>query len=397
MVSGEARISVAGTACSLGGMERSGCNQHPMCAAWGLLLCGGPLQNLAIKLFHRYSCSLAPFITCRCAPPAAVVAASRPVAAAAQPRQRLAWRWGGGSSSSSSSANSAVPSSGLRWQLQQHSKPHLLPPLLAAADSSGPEGGPAGDAAADELPLWRFLRQQGFSADSLSRMQAATRMSKNGRRYASVSGRQMAEEKVQRDLAPNIAALQSEGRDTASMERIFEQFPLLLTTTHKTFASALAALQRLAALLPGDPRAVQAPPGATQLGVVLWLYPTTSALLLRRANLGSLIDGNLRLRRRLGISDADTAAGLFKHYAALVTNFERAEAMVAHLQRLQASGALSAEHGEQECWAGSCEAICCSACCGRHSSRRTPHLHALSSLLCSGWSGADGSAQVDPS
>ncbi len=172
-------------------------------------------------------------------------------------------------------------------------------------------------------------------------------MSKNGRRYASVSGRQMAEEKVQRDLAPNIAALQSEGLDAASIERLFEQCPMLLTTTLETFASALAALRQLAALLPDGPRAVQAPPGATQLGVALWRYSTSVARLLARANLGSLIDGNLGLRRQLGVSDAATAARLLRQNSALVSDFERAEAMVAHLQRLQASGALSAEQGEQ--------------------------------------------------
>ncbi len=77
------------------------------------------------------------------------------------------------------------------------------------------------------------------------------------------------------------------------------------------------------------------------------MYPTAAARLLQRANLGSLIDGNLRLRRRLGISDAETAIKMFKTNACLVTKFEWAEAMVAHLQHLQASGALSAEQGEQ--------------------------------------------------
>ena len=175
-------------------------------------------------------------------------------------------------------------------------------------------------------------------------MQASTSPSR-GRRYDSVSGRQMNEEKVQRDLAPNIAALRAEGLDTASIERLFEQLPSLLTATQETFASSLAALRRLAALLPDDPRAVQAPPGATQLGVALWLYPDAAARLLQRANLDSLIDGNLQLRRQLGISDAEGAKALFENLA-LVADFERAEAMVAHLQRLHASGALSSEHGE---------------------------------------------------
>ena len=218
-----------------------------------------------------------------------------------------------------------------------------LPPVPAAGSST--VDGPSAADAGDELPLWRLLRQQGFSADGVSRMQAATTATK-GRRRACVSGSRMGEEKVQRDVAANMAALRAEGLDTASIERLFEQNPRLLTATHDTFASALAALRQLAAQLPGNPRAVQAPPGATQLGVALWLYPTAAAFLLMRTNLGSLIDSNLRLRQRLGINDQDTAIGLFKQYSTLVTNFERAEAMVAHLQGLQASGALSAEQGE---------------------------------------------------
>ena len=261
-----------------------------------------------------------------------------------QPKQRLASLWGdSGGSSSSTSASPAVQSStvGLRHHVQ-HSTLHRLSPALAFVDSSGAEEGDA----ADELPLWRLLRKQGFSADSISRMQAATWTSR-GRRCAVVSGRQMSEDKVQRDLAANIAALRAEGLDTASIERLFEQKPILLTATHGTFASALTALRQLVALLPDDPRAVQAPPGATQLGVAMWLYPYAAAHLLSRANLDSLIDGNLHLRRRLGISDADTAAALFKDRTLLVSNFERAETMAAHLQRLQASGAMSAEQGER--------------------------------------------------
>ena len=205
--------------------------------------------------------------------------------------------------------------------------------------------------AAGELPLWRFLRQQGFSAESIEYMQCKTavRMNRGGRRYPSVSGRQMNECKVQRDLAPNIAALRAEGLDTATIERLLGQFPGLLTTTHATFSSALAALRQLVALMPDDPRAVQAPPGATRLGVALCLYPTAGAHLLSRANLGSLIDGNLRLRRQLGVSNAATAVALFQNHSALVSKLERSEAMVAHLQCLRACGALSAEQGECCC------------------------------------------------
>ena len=160
-----------------------------------------------------------------------------------------------------------------------------------------------------------------------------------------MTGKRFTEQKLQRDVAPNIAALRAEGLDTASIQRLFEHRPGLLNAKRVTFSSALAALRRLAALLPDDPRAVQAPPGATQLGVALWLYPSSAGRLLTRANLGSLIDGNLQLQRQLGVSDAATAVALFQNTADFVTNFERAEAMVAHLQRLQATSALSEEQG----------------------------------------------------
>ncbi len=262
---------------------------------------------------------------------------SRAAAAAALPRHHgsVALRQCGSHRSRSPSA----------WQHSFAAQRVVLAP--AAADNSAEETGSEADTAANVLPLWRFLQQQGFSADSLSRMQSKITLQKNGRRYTTVSGRQMSEEQVQRDVAPNMTALRAEGLDTASIQRIFEQHPKLLTATHITLSSALAALRQLAALLPADPRSVQAPPGATQLGVALWLYPAAAARLLAYADLGSLIEGNLRLRQRLGISDAQTAVGLFKDASLLVSNFDRAEAMVAHLQRLQASGALSSEHGEQ--------------------------------------------------
>ncbi len=329
------------------------------------------------------------YLTCRCRPPAAVASASGRTAAAAQPRQRLA-QWWGASIGSSSSASSPAQSStfGLRSQVQQHSATYLLSPVQAAADGSGAERGPAGDAA-DELPLWRLLRQQAFSADSLSRLQAAV---SSGKASSIKTGERVTEQKLQRDVAPNIVALRAEGLDTASIERLFEQYPPLLTATQTTLSSSLAALRQLAALVPNDPRAVQAPPGATPLGVAVWLYPAAAAYLLTRTNLGSLIDSNLQLRRQLGISGAKTAKALLKKSSALVSNFERAEAMVAHLQRLQASGALSAEQGEQTdglriamrelLWfAGHCLAF-------------TPC--APADLNCSGRPSAVSSAQPDP-
>ncbi len=165
---------------------------------------------------------------------------SRIAAAAALPKRRF-----GGMCSGSST-----------WR--HRSAAQHLPPPLAAADSSGAEEGPAGNTAADELPLWRFLRQQGFSADSISCLQAAM---SSGRASSMKMGQRLTERKLQLDVAPNIAALRAEGLNTASIERLFQKFPSLLTTAHVTFASALAALRCLAALLPDNPRAVQAPPG----------------------------------------------------------------------------------------------------------------------------------------
>ena len=230
-----------------------------------------------------------------------------------------------------------------RW-LQRGARQRRLLAWAAADGGASQHGPPSANTAQDELPLWRFLRQQGFSADGISRLQAAVG---NDKVRSIRTGRKLTAQKLQRGLAPNIASLRAEGLDTATIEQLFGQYPNLLTTTHATFSSSLAALRQLAALLPDDPRTVQAPPGATQLGGALWLFPTAAARLLAQANLASLIDGNLRLRRQLGISDAATAAALFRQQAVLVSNFERAEAMVAHLQHLQASGELSAEEGEQ--------------------------------------------------
>ena len=246
----------------------------------------------------------------------------------------------GGSSISSVSSNGSSGSQGLHPGFNRSWLCSWRPfSKVAVAEPSGQEA----DDAAGELPLWRFLRQQGFSADGISRLQAAVG---NDKVRSIRTGRKLTAQKLQRGLAPNIASLRAEGLDTATIEQLFGQYPNLLTTTHATFSSSLAALRQLAALLPDDPRAVQAPAGATQLGVALWRYPSAAAYLLTRTNLPGLIDGNLRLRRQLGISDAKTAAALLNKVM-LVNNFERAEAMVAHLQHLQASGELSAEQGEQ--------------------------------------------------
>ena len=217
---------------------------------------------------------------------------------------------------------------------------------ISSRRSAGASAAAAGCRRSLLPPLPAAAAPPHFSADGISRLQAAA-FTWEGRRYATITGKRITEAKLHRDLAPNIAALQVEGLDTASVEWLFRRRPKLLTTAHATFSSSLAALRQLAALLPDDPRAVQAPAGATQLGAALWLYPTAAAHLLARVNLASLIDGNLRLRRQLGISDAKTAAAFFRQQAVLVTNFERAEAMVAHVQRQQASGELSQEQGEQ--------------------------------------------------
>lgn len=141
-----------------------------------------------------------------------------------QPKQRLASLWGDSGSSSSSSTSPAVPSRafGLWHHVLRHSTPHRLP-LLAAADSSGAAQQSETADAAVELPLWRFLQQQGFSADGVSRMRSKPSSGAGGRR-ASISGSRMSEERVQRDVAPNIAALRAEGLDTATIERIFELY-----------------------------------------------------------------------------------------------------------------------------------------------------------------------------
>ena len=284
---------------------------------------------VAAACFHRtYVCGC----LCRATPAACLMGGGGIAAAAARPTLLRGQLWNGSSSTCRSAS------------AQQRRFSHILQPLLAAA-GVGPGEQAASMDAAGELPLWRFLRQQGFSADGINRMQAAS-FTRGGRRYSIVTAARISEDKLQRDLAPTIAALRAEGLDTATIEQLFGQYPNLLTTSQETFNGSLAALRRLADLLPDDPRAVQAPPGATPLGAVLWLYPTAAAHLLARVNLASMIGGNLRLRRQLGISDADTAAALFRQKATLVSNFERAEAMVAHLQRLQASGELSAKQGE---------------------------------------------------
>ena len=262
------------------------------------------------------------------------------LAAAARPQLRHAWRQG--TSSLSGTSLVQLQQQQQQQQRQQRSSSLLRSPPPQAAGNSSP--GAAADDAADDLPLWALLQQQGFTPDGIASLQAAANSGKLGKVFT--TGQRLTEQKLQRNLGANIAALRAEGLDTPAIQRLFEAYPGLLVTTRESFTNALAALHQLAALLPHDPQAVQAPPEATQLGVALWLYPSGSAYCLARANLGSLIDGNLRLRRRLGISDAATAAAIFKNGPALVSDFERAEAMVAHLQRRQAAGALTAQQGE---------------------------------------------------
>ena len=94
----------------------------------------------------------------------------------------------------------------------------------------------ASDAAAvDELPLWRHLReQQGFSQATIRYL------------HTKVSGKQCSIDKVQRDLAPNMAALRREGLTTADRQWLCEAHPKLLTTKRMTFMSSLAVVRDLA-------------------------------------------------------------------------------------------------------------------------------------------------------
>ncbi|PRW33859.1 putative uncharacterized protein isoform A [Chlorella sorokiniana] len=202
-----------------------------------------------------------------------------------------------------------------------------------------------GASADGELPLWRFLRQCGFSEVGIGRMRGAVRPGKS--RYKVVTGRRYSQQKVAQDLAPNIAALLGEGLDTPAIERLFTAQPNLLTATHSKFASSLAALRQLADLLPDDPRSAQAPSGATQLGLAILRRPGSVARLLQRGAPARLIGGNLRLRRQLGVSGSATAHAIFTNSAVLASDLQQAEALVAHLQRLQASGELSAAHVTQ--------------------------------------------------
>ena len=185
-------------------------------------------------------------------------------------------------------------------------------------------------------------------------MRSAVRSSKTQER--AVTGKRFYQQKVARDLAPNIAALLGEGLDTAAIERLYVKHPALLNATHRKFTSALEGLRRLAALLPDEPCAVQAPAGATQLGVALWRYPGAAARLLLHGSLASRIDGNLQLRQQLGVSPAQTARSIFQASAVLALDLQRAEAMVVHLQRLRASGELSAKQGERR-GAATCHAV----------------------------------------
>ena len=140
------------------------------------------------------------------------------------------------------------PNTSRSFATQRRRSPHRLQHLLAVTG-----GSPAQDAASTdatgELPLWRFLHQQGFSADGISRLQAAVG---SGKVRNITTGQKFTAQKLQRDLEPNIAALRAEGLDTASAEQLFVQYPDLLTTTRTTFSSSLAALRQLAVLLPGE-------------------------------------------------------------------------------------------------------------------------------------------------
>lgn len=296
---------------------------------------GQPAERLCLS---RYKCGLNEPLSHSSACPSPFARRSASMLCAASPAAAMASRCrctAPSAACTSQPRHPAASSSRARARSSCAARLRALPRLAAARSDA--TAGPAEDAAS-ELPLWRHLRQcEGFSEDSIARMRG---------KKTRVTGTRYSQQKVERDLVPTIADLRAEGLDTTTIERLFVQRPDLLNTTRDTFSSALDALRPLAALVvPASAHAVQAPEGATELGVALFLYPTAAARLLTHTNLASLIDGNLRLRRQLGISDAETVHAAFKNHAVLVPDIDRAATKVAHLQGLHVSGKLSAEEG----------------------------------------------------
>ena len=170
----------------------------------------------------------------------------------------------------------------------------------------------------DELPLWRHLReQQGFSQPTIRYLQTK------------VSGKQCSIDKVQRDLAPNMAALRREGLTTADRQWLCEAHPKLLTTKRMTFMSSLAVVRDLAEHL--DSSSLPSPdPPLTRLGAALIAYPGSGAYQLMR-NSSYITAAQQALHEELGVSDAEFAAAVFKHSVICFRDTACAKCMVQHL------------------------------------------------------------------
>jgi hypothetical protein len=171
----------------------------------------------------------------------------------------------------------------------------------------------------DELPLWHHLRdQEGFSQDTIYDMQNKKYIVK---KYLA--------DKVQRDLAPSIAALRKEGLTTDTLELMYEAQPALLTTTHGTLMSSLAVLRDLADQL-GSKQLRPYDPPFTRLGAALRDYPGSGTYLLTRTS-SYITSTQQLLQDELDVSSAEFAAALFKNRSILVRDTASAQRMAKHL------------------------------------------------------------------
>lgn len=144
---------------------------------------------------------------------AATAAVAQPAASPSSSPAASSACWG--NRSFSSAAGSAASARRLAAAAQQP------PPVAAAADAAALE-------ALDQLPLWRFLQEQGFTQQAIRQMQRGVR----GTRYS--------EQKVHADLALNFAALRQEGLDTAAIQQLYQKRSKMLHTTQATFTNSLA-------------------------------------------------------------------------------------------------------------------------------------------------------------
>ena len=186
--------------------------------------------------------------------------------------------------------------------------------------------------------MWRFLREQGFTEQAIRRLQRH------------IKGTQYSEQKVQENLALNVAALRQEGLDTGTIEQLYQQQGgVLLHTTQATFSSSLAVLRQLAELLPNDNRRLLAPVTATRLGAALYLYPTSSAKLLSGRS-SRITSTEKLLHELLGIGPAEVASALFKYVRLLIAKPDRARRAV----QFWLNRGFSTEAGEQVGGRGAC-------------------------------------------